>query len=165
MPTGIYKRKRKLVSELFESKFTIPYPLGDKLCWEWKAKISPFGYGQFATTKGKTWQAHRFSYQLYKGGIPKNMCVCHTCDNRRCVNPNHLWVGTRNDNIQDMIKKGRAYKADSEDNGSAKLNWDNVAKIRELYKTGNYFYRDLGKKFKVCESTIKRIINNWSWKL
>lgn len=162
---GIYKRKRKSVSVLFESKFSIPYPINNKDCWEWKTRISPFGYGQFATTEGKTWQAHRFSYQLYKGEIPKNMCVCHTCDNRRCVNPKHLWLGTRNDNIQDMIKKGRAYKADSEDNGSAKLSWANVNKIRELYKTGKFFYKDLGKKFNVCESTIKRIMNNWSWKI
>ena len=146
MPTGIYQRKRKSVLERFEKYID---KNGD--CWEWKGKISPFGYGQFSVSWGECWQAHRLAFKLYKKEIPKGMCVCHTCDNRKCVNPKHLWLGTRNDNNQDMIKKGRAMKAKPEDNGSAKLNWVDVNDIRRLYKTNRFYYKDLARKFHVCE--------------
>lgn len=160
MPTGIYKRKSKTVLERFEK-----YVDKSSVCWEWQGKISTFGYGQFSITWGDCWQAHRLAFKLYKGIDPKNLCVCHTCDNRSCVNPKHLWLGTQQENIKDMIKKGRAIKATSENNGGAKLTWKKVNEIRELYKTGKYFYKDLGKKFNVSKSTIKRIINKWSWKV
>lgn len=159
MATGIYERKRKPLIERFERFF-------DKSngCWEWTGRISPFGYGQFSISAGESWQAHRLSYKIYKGEHPKKLCVCHTCDNRKCVNPSHLWLGTRNDNIQDMIKKGRATKASPENNGGAKLNWNKVRKIRKMYKTGKYFQRELATIFSVDTSQVKRITNNWSWK-
>lgn len=83
--------------------------VGDS-CWIWTAKILPNGYGVF-NVKGKQVYVHRFSYQLYNGTIPYGLLVCHTCDNRSCVNPAHLWLGTHKDNTQDMISKNRRFPA------------------------------------------------------
>ncbi len=75
-------------------------------CWIWVGGKSLNGYGKFFLN-GKLTEAHRASYAIFRGVIPPNMCVCHTCDNPCCVNPKHLWLGTRSDNMQDMLAKGR----------------------------------------------------------
>ena len=73
-------------------------------CWVWTHGLDPKGYGLFAH-KGKTVRAHRAAYELVNGEIPEDLYVCHTCDNRKCINPDHLWVGTQKDNVVDAIKK------------------------------------------------------------
>lgn len=94
--------------ERFESKFD----KGDG-CWVWKAHKNKNGYGQFGVMlEGRNGYmvnryAHRVSWMLYRGEIPEGLCVCHSCDNPSCVNPDHLFLGTRKDNTQDMINKGR----------------------------------------------------------
>lgn len=74
-------------------------------CWIWKA-CKHNGYGTFKVN-GTQMFAHRYSYELHKGSIPEGMFVCHTCDNPECTNPNHLFLGTPWDNVQDMLQKGR----------------------------------------------------------
>jgi len=76
-------------------------------CWEWKRATNNIGYGMFRIKQGLMRTAHRVSYELFNGPIPNGMVVCHTCDNPKCVNPDHLWVGTMLDNIRDMDSKGR----------------------------------------------------------
>ena len=76
-------------------------------CWEYQGGKNNIGYGMIRDDK-RMRTTHRVSYEEHKGPIPPGMCVCHTCDNPICCNPNHLWLGTRKQNTQDMVSKGRA---------------------------------------------------------
>src|ERR1035437_6756985 len=88
--------------------------------WEWLNSIDRYGYGK-VKLNGKMVGVHRISYELYNGSIPAKMCVCHRCDNRKCINPEHLWLGTHLDNAQDRDSKGRGAINSGERSGMSKL--------------------------------------------
>jgi hypothetical protein len=126
-------------------------------CWLWKSNISISGYGLFKVTKNlsqKNISAHRFSWELHYGPIPKGLCVCHHCDVRNCVNPVHLFLGTQDDNMKDCIKKERMNR---------KLTKEKVISIRKDIKDGLLF-KDIARKYDVSSSMISCISRNITWK-
>lgn len=89
-----------------ESDIWKNYKITSSGCWEWQKYIGLNGYGQISINNKKI-SVHRLSYKLHFGHLPDDMHVCHKCDNRKCINPNHLWLGKDLDNLRDMWKKGR----------------------------------------------------------
>ena len=127
-------------------------------CWNWHASKEAFGYGHFKYDH-RILKAHRFSWEYFRGVIPAGSYVLHKCDNPSCINPNHLFLGTPFDNMQDKIRKGRAVYEMGEKSHNAKLTDAQVQEIRSLYSTGKYYQHDLGKRFGVTKQHIGRIVN------
>jgi hypothetical protein len=133
-------------------------------CWEWGGATTVDGYGYLAGTRGeKARRSHRLSYELNIGPIPDGMCVCHHCDNRKCVNPTHLFLGTRVDNNLDCKRKGRVYDRSGERNPNAKLTADDVRKIRKLRENG-LSQQKIANRFNVSQVTISKILIGKHWK-
>jgi hypothetical protein len=134
-------------------------------CWNWFGQIMPNGYGRVsagAKLDGGI-GAHRVSWSLFnKQNVPHGMYVMHSCDNRACVNPNHLSIGTPKDNTQDMIAKGRKKVVAplGEGNGKAKLTVEKV----KLIKQSNLKSAELARQFGLSENCIRgvRIGRTWS---
>lgn len=122
----------------------------DGECWEWNACTNPDGYGRFRS-EGKTYLAHRFAWELTNEPIPEGMLVCHTCDNRRCVNPEHLWLGTTEQNMDDMRQKKREKRSLSDD------------AIRSI-RASKQSRKVLAAEYGVCVATISHAINHRTWK-
>jgi hypothetical protein len=126
-------------------------------CWIWTASKSRSGYGFFWDGR-RNRRAHRVSYEIHKGKIPDGIEVCHSCDNRACVNPSHLFLGTRKDNIADMIAKGRQARGGR--TWSAKLNEDDVINILASTEATAH---ELAERYSVNLSRIYLIRSGKSW--
>lgn len=134
-------------------------------CWIFsKGEVTRHGYGLLITDgrrdHRKRKQAHRLSYQVFVGSIPKNQCVLHKCDTRLCINPDHLFLGTRFDNYNDSRNKGRNTRGEIQ--GSAKLTDHDISVIRKQY-CGGRTLKDLAEEYKVHFSTIARVVNRQTW--
>lgn len=132
------------------------------LCWQWTASTNASGYGTFATRRGSQ-LAHRVSFLLHCGDIPPGMCVLHRCDNRRCVNPAHLFLGTHTQNMEDMKVKGRAVGHRGERNPRAILTERDVQSIRDEIANG-VSQKSLAFRYAVSKQTISAISRNRNWK-
>ena len=149
--------------ERFEAKI---YPEPNTGCWIWGGATSgKQGYGSF-NLDGKTYYAHRASYLFFVGDIPKGLHVCHSCDVRMCVNPDHLFLGTQLDNIADMVAKGRRIglvAVKGEGVGTSKLKNHQVSEIRRL-KAAGVSSRELAKTYNMEKSSINNIVKRKTWK-
>lgn len=167
---GPYKKscgclnKPKPLQERFEKYFEIGSPFE---CWEWTASKHYKGYGEFSwSVNGKTVKnkAHRLSYIFYKDGteLKTDDFICHHCDNPICVNPEHLFKGTNQDNVDDKMKKGRHKTPKGEKHWASKLNSKDVKTIKELIDNGERT-SIIANKFNVNPSTICDIKSGRTW--
>jgi hypothetical protein len=141
---------------------------GDDDCWVWTgALVGVMGYGQTTVRNRLRRYAHRVAYELAHGPVPADLYVLHHCDNPRCVNPAHLFLGTILDNTRDMLAKGRGNKARGERQGHHKLAESEVRAI--LQRIGGFrLPRGLSKiiaaEFGVGPDTIRLIARRRTWK-
>lgn len=138
------------------------FRLGPNKCWEWQSRIDTHGYGQYYQ-KGELMLAHRLIWTLLHGPIPAGMSVCHTCDNRRCVNPAHLWLGTPADNMADMVAKGRSFHPRGAKQWKTTLSDDDAVQIRHLYAQKTMTQRAIARKFGVHPNVIHGIVTGKTW--
>lgn len=133
----------------------------DSGCLEFNGSKDKDGYG-VVKTGGRVRKLHRLSYERFKGEIPEDLVIRHTCDNPSCWNPEHLIVGTHKENYQDMVSRGRDNKAKGSSHGRAKLTEDQVKEIRLLLFEGVY-QKDIAIKFCVNQTLISFIKLNKIW--
>ncbi len=159
-------------------------------CWEWQGPRMfppnmPYGVVNTPRSRGAPWsfRSHRVAWELTHGAITDPaLCVCHHCDNPPCCNPKHLFLGTQADNTEDMFLKGREkylsgdehwsaqhpeylqHMPRGEDNKNHRLKTEEVVRIRALYATKKYSYRDLEPMFGVSDVTIMSVVLRRTWK-
>jgi hypothetical protein len=154
---AVLERVRKLFWERLPSREP------DK-CWEWAGPINVYGYGNHGH-----WLAHRTSYAIANGSFDLSLCVLHHCDNRRCCNPAHLFLGTRADNTKDMMSKGRGkYKVNNiicqgAGNCLAKLTDSTATQARAVYSTGKYTLKQVADQFGVSKSAVWFLVKRITW--
>jgi hypothetical protein len=159
------KSRQEISKQRLKARFWSKTKIGKKNdCWEWAHSFRKgVGYGQFSYY-GYAEFAHRVAWLLTNGPIKKGLQVLHKCDNRKCVNPNHLFLGTQRENIHDMINKKRdALFGDR--NPSAKLTKKAVLEIRKIRKTQKITIRRIAELYGVSYTTIWQILHKerWSW--
>ena len=134
-------------------------------CWEWTGSLTR-GYGCFfwGPTQKDRGRVHRYSWELHNGPIPDGLYICHRCDNRKCVNPDHLFLGTAQDNARDMVSKDRHGKSTHAKGKkyAAKLDWDKVREIRSLHAMG-LNQRELAELFGITKHNVGFIVRNKTW--
>lgn len=123
-------------------------------CWLWRGKITPNGYGSFSY-RNRWYPAHRFLMETLRGSLPHHLFVCHACDNPLCVRPDHLFLGTTEDNMRDMREKGRR---------PAKLNAEQVREILHLLEDTGLTLHQIAERFGVTKQTVWKIHRGKFWR-
>jgi len=149
------------LNEKFDERYEIVSESG---CWIWTGWQVGKRYGKFwmkvPSSKGKHVLAHRYSYTRFHGQIPSDKHVCHRCDVPLCVNPDHLWLGTHQDNMADMAAKNRHSPAKAgAQNHSAKLTDDEVVAI--FFASGTH--KEIAAPYGIDASSVGRIKNGTNW--
>ncbi len=143
-------------------RFHEKYQKSDSGCWNWTAALAGKGYGQIKIPKTRRQAyAHRLSYQIHKGAIPAKTEVCHTCDNPKCVNPAHLFLGSRKENAQDASNKGRIHVSPIGHNGVLAVS--QVKRIKEIFRLNLMSIAEVARAFDVSHTTISKIRRGLRW--
>lgn len=133
-------------------------------CWEFSGSRNYRGYGQIRDSSGRQTGAHRVAYDLCTGDIPKGMLVLHKCDNPPCINPEHLFLGTNQDNMDDMANKGRRINYKGEELPQAKLTAEAVIEILKEIAANRVENNTLADRYNVSPQTICDIKAGRTWK-
>ena len=151
-----------IITDSDRTRFWSKVNLGSyKECWDWNASLQTAGYGQISID-GTQRSAHRISYLITYGTIPKGLCVLHRCDNKKCVNPQHLFLGTHKDNAIDAARKGRLSNR-GETHPSARLTSADVLAIRSLWRSGKVTQKQIADQFRVTEDHVGDIVRRRYW--
>ena len=167
MPTGYYEREPEDVR--FWAKVAVPEdPYGSDACWLWTAGVTTKGYGKFRTgwdnaTRSYAWQpaAHNYSWIHYYGEIPEGLLVCHACDVRLCVRPDHLFLGTPQENTDDMWEKGRGSRGEQL---PQHVVTEAEVKLIRQYAAEGYTHAGIASVFGVQREAIGKIVRRERWK-
>lgn len=161
-------KTRKKNSELTEDenlerikKYYEKYVIKQEGCWDWKGIIEHTGYAKLGIRPPI--KAHRASWIIHNGPIPKGLIVCHKCDNKKCTNIEHLWLGTHKQNIQDKIQKGRSNTPCGSLLKISKINEIQVLEIKKLIEQG-FSCSEIGRKINIPRKIVSRIKNGDTWK-
>lgn len=144
MPARIHPEQEK-------GRFLSRIVVDNNDCWIWQGSVSKYGYGYYAL-RGREQSAHRASYRLFVGVIPRGKEVCHKCDVARCCNPEHLFLGTHAENMHDAASKGRMH------NPNSRFTKEQKNYIRRLVHSGKSQH-EVAAQFSVNQSSISRIIS------
>ncbi len=142
-----------MYSQKIQERFWSKVEKGE-CCWEWVGNRNNWGYGRIRI-KGKFSQAHRVSWEIHNGPIPEGLLCLHKCNNRPCIRPDHLYVGTQKDNMRDMSKAGN--------HNLSKLTWAIVEEVRQL-NTQGVSKSKLAEVCRVSRTQMDNIIHNKQWK-
>jgi hypothetical protein len=135
-------------------------------CWEWGASLFSNGYGQFSPIRTRKIHAHRFAWEAFYGSIPDGLYVCHRCDNRRCVRPSHLFLGTARDNSRDALAKGRLKSPGirGRSHYKARLTDVQVVAARSVIAAHGGTYSTIAAELGIDRKTIRDAVLGVTWK-
>lgn len=125
----------------------------DNQCWLWIASSHKQGYGWFGTEL-----AHRIAWSYPDYLIPDGLCILHSCDNPKCCNPKHLFLGTQLENIQDKVNKNRQSKISGEKHHSCRISDKQIEEIRERYAKGGVLYKTIAQDMGIAIGTVGRFV-------
>lgn len=155
------ERTKEYLLEILKESYT-SHVVKQKGCWDWSGSFDKDGYGQISCCRElKICKAHRASWIIHRGPIPEGLSVLHKCDNKKCTNCDHLFLGTTFENSRDLVYKDKQLKG--ENNGAAKLCDEQVREIKKDLQhgvSGSY----LGRKYGISKTTISQIKLGKTWK-
>lgn len=135
----------------------------DNQCWLWTGFCHPKGYGYFKLNR-RNYRVHRIAWSYPDYVIPNGMMVLHSCDVRNCCNPKHLFIGTHQDNMDDMKAKKREIHVKGEQQWLARLTSEQVCKIRQRYALGGISMSQLARDYNLGKSTVWNLLARITWK-